>query len=80
MVLRRREKRDFERALPPITDEASFLVRRRMMEEQELREMAYREKEIDDEHVRFSSHSPGSHDSDVFSNRPVALRVFRKRC
>ena len=50
-IERRRERRMFEAALPPITDEASFKVRRRMMEEQELREMAYKEEKIDEKHV-----------------------------
>lgn len=47
MIERMRQKQAFERSLPPITDEASFELRRRMMEEQELLEWAEREKEID---------------------------------
>lgn len=47
MIERMRQKRAFEQSLPPITDEASFELRRRMMEEQELLEWAEREKEID---------------------------------
>jgi len=47
MIERMRQKRAFEESLPPITDEASFELRRRMMEEQELLEWAEREKEID---------------------------------
>lgn len=47
MIERAREKREFENQLPAITDEASFELRRKMMEEQELREWAQREAEID---------------------------------
>jgi hypothetical protein len=47
MIERARQKRDFEAALPPITDEASFELRKQMMEEQELREWGHREAEID---------------------------------
>jgi len=47
MIERARQKRDFEAALPPITDEASFELRKKMMEEQELKEWAHREAEID---------------------------------
>eukprot|EP00741_Cyanophora_paradoxa_P003327 tig00000692_g3233.t1 len=46
MIERMRAKRAFEASLPPITDEASLEMRRRMMEEQELREWAEREAEI----------------------------------
>ena len=41
-----REKTWFDNALPPISDEASFLLRRRLMEEQELREWSKKENEI----------------------------------
>ena len=47
MIERARQKREFENTLPPTTDEASFELRRAMMEEQELREWNEREKEID---------------------------------
>jgi len=47
MIERARQKREFEAALPPITDEASFELRKKMMEDQELREWAHRENEID---------------------------------
>jgi hypothetical protein len=50
-IERIRQKRAFEAALPPMTDEASFAVRKRMMEEQELREWEHREGEIDDAHA-----------------------------
>ncbi len=42
----RREKGWFEGALPPISDEASFGLRRKLMEEQELREWSKKENEI----------------------------------
>ena len=47
MIERARAKREFERSLPPTTDESSFQIRRQMMEEQETREWKAREAEID---------------------------------
>ncbi len=47
MIERARAKRAFEQSLPPTTDEASFQIRRMMMEEQETREWKAREAEID---------------------------------
>ncbi len=41
-----REKRAFENALPPTSDEACFLLRRKLMEEQEVREWNKREEDI----------------------------------
>lgn len=41
-----REKTWFENALPPISDEASFLLRRKLMENQEVREWEKKENEI----------------------------------
>jgi len=40
------QKNLFDGALPPTTDEASFILRRRLMEEQEVREWSNREEEI----------------------------------
>ena len=40
-----REKIAFDKSLPPMTDEASFELRRRLMEEQEIREWDKRENE-----------------------------------
>eukprot|EP00826_Nyctotherus_ovalis_P048963 TRINITY_DN5834_c0_g3_i7.p1 TRINITY_DN5834_c0_g3~~TRINITY_DN5834_c0_g3_i7.p1 ORF type:complete len:625 (-),score=251.00 TRINITY_DN5834_c0_g3_i7:150-2024(-) len=40
------QKSIFDGALPPTTDEASFLLRRQLMEEQEVREWSNREEEI----------------------------------
>ena len=41
-----REKRSFEAALPPTSDEACFTLRRRLMEEQEFSEWNKREDDI----------------------------------
>ena len=46
VIERAREKRVFEAMLPPITDEASFDARRRLLQEQELREWNEREDAI----------------------------------
>ncbi|KAF0688214.1 Aste57867_20084 [Aphanomyces stellatus] len=50
LIGRNRQKRAFEAALPPMTDEASFELRKRMMEQQEKSEWAFREVEIDRVH------------------------------
>ncbi|GMH92778.1 hypothetical protein TrST_g5199 [Triparma strigata] len=47
MIERAREKRALEASLPPITDEASLNLRKRLMEQQELREYSLREAEFD---------------------------------
>ncbi|EEY61254.1 protoporphyrinogen oxidase, putative [Phytophthora infestans T30-4] len=47
LIERNRNKRAFETSLPPMTDEASLLLRKAMLEAQETREWAYREAEID---------------------------------
>jgi len=55
LIERARFKKTFLASLPPITDEASFNLRKRMMEGQELREFRYREEEIQrrqEEHLR----------------------------
>ena len=41
-----REKRAFDNALPPTSDEACFMLRRRLMEELEFREWNKREDDI----------------------------------
>jgi hypothetical protein len=46
MIERAREKRAFEASLPPITDEASLQLRRKLLEEQEMKEWSYRENQI----------------------------------
>ncbi|KAF4324541.1 hypothetical protein BBO99_00001737 [Phytophthora kernoviae] len=52
LIERNRKKRAFEASLPPMTDEASFLLRKVMLEAQETREWAYREAEIDAFHAQ----------------------------
>ena len=46
MIERARQKREFEATLPPLTDEASLALRKKMMGEQELREWNVREAEM----------------------------------
>ena len=49
-----REKISFENALPPTSDESSFLLRRKLMEEQEIKEWNKRETEIKKfTHIKF---------------------------
>lgn len=46
IIERMRQKREFDASLPPMTDELSMALRRKMMGEQELREWNVREDEI----------------------------------
>jgi len=46
LVHRMREKRAFEESLPPITDEESFQIRKRMLEQREMKEWQQREDEM----------------------------------
>ena len=46
LIEQMREKRAFENALPPTSDEACFMLRRRLMEELEFREWNKREDDI----------------------------------
>lgn len=46
MIHRMREKKAFEDSLPPVTDEASFEVRKQLLEKRELAEWALREEEM----------------------------------
>ena len=46
MIERARQKREFEASLPPMTDEQSLALRRKMMGEQELRDWNVREEQI----------------------------------
>lgn len=50
LIERARQKRAFEASMPPLTDESSMELRRRMMSEQELREWALREQEVKEAH------------------------------
>jgi hypothetical protein len=47
MIEYARAKRDMESNLPPFTDEASLMLRKKMMEQQEMREFQLREEEVD---------------------------------
>ena len=47
MIERARAKREFNKLLPPTTDEASYKLRRELMEGQEMKEWKAREAEID---------------------------------
>ena len=46
LIEQMREKRYFEDALPPTSDEACFILRRKLMEDQEVREWNKREEDI----------------------------------
>jgi hypothetical protein len=46
LIEQMREKRAFDNALPPTSDEACFTLRRRLMEDQEVREWSKREDDI----------------------------------
>lgn len=46
LIEQMREKRAFENALPPTSDEACFTLRRKLMEDQEVREWTRREDDI----------------------------------
>lgn len=46
LIEQMREKRAFDNALPPTSDEACFILRRRLMEEQEFRDWNKREDDI----------------------------------
>mmetsp|Transcript_9564 Transcript_9564/g.9369 ORF Transcript_9564/g.9369 Transcript_9564/m.9369 type:complete len:467 (-) Transcript_9564:171-1571(-) len=47
MIAQARAKKETEMCLPPFTDEASLALRRRLMEQQEIREFRIRESEFD---------------------------------
>ena len=47
MIERAREKRSWEATLPPLSDPTQSERRRKMMEEQERKEWAFREQEIE---------------------------------
>lgn len=48
VIERAREKRAWEATLPPLNDAAHVAKRRRMMEEMERKEWAFREEEIEE--------------------------------
>lgn len=47
MIAQARNKKETEMSLPPFTDEASLMLRRKIMEQQEIREYRLRENELD---------------------------------
>lgn len=47
MIERARAKREWEASLPPLDDLERMDIRRKMMEEQERKEWAFREQEIE---------------------------------
>ena len=51
MIAHAKQKRALEAALPPTTDESSLALRKRLMEAQELREFAMRQREMDAAHA-----------------------------
>lgn len=52
MIDEARQKHHLMESLPPATDEASLMLRKKLLEAQELRELKLRQKEIDDDHKR----------------------------
>ena len=46
LIEKKREKNAFENALPPTSDEACFVLRRKLMEDQEFKEWESREETI----------------------------------
>lgn len=55
-IERVRLRKAFETCLPPMTDEASFEVRRRLMEAQEVTQLGYKERAIDEAHAARLEH------------------------
>ncbi|CCI50403.1 unnamed protein product [Albugo candida] len=52
LIEHNRKKKALRKVLPPMSDEASLVLRKRMMEAQELMDMRFRESEIDEAHAR----------------------------
>jgi hypothetical protein len=52
LIQRIRDRRELEALLPPMTDEAGFHVRKKMMQDQELADWRFREAEMDDGNER----------------------------
>eukprot|EP00743_Colponemidia_sp_Colp-15_P003486 GILK01003764.1.p1 GENE.GILK01003764.1~~GILK01003764.1.p1 ORF type:complete len:665 (+),score=144.46 GILK01003764.1:160-2154(+) len=82
MIERAREKRLFESSLPPATDEASFKLRRRLMEEQEFNEWATRENEIkrlQDERLELLRHALLERDQQNEGKYAARIEQLRQR-
>jgi hypothetical protein len=83
MIEHARAKKELEMNLPPFTDEASLLLRKRLMESQELREFKMREKEIDSQrHEKLEKLSQALHDREesnefMTSQRLESVRLLR---
>ena len=83
MVFHARAKRELESHLPPFTDEASMSLRKRLMEQQEMREFKLRENEIDRrreerlEHLQSALNSREQANELVSSQRVEAIRQSR---
>ena len=59
MIERARDKREWESTLPPLSDLSQLEKRRQMMEEQERKEWAFRESEIEKLVPHSQAYSPG---------------------
>ncbi len=83
MVFNARAKRELESHLPPFTDEASMNLRKRLMEQQEMREFKLRESEIDrrrEDRLEELQHALDSREQSnelVSSQRVEAIRQTR---
>lgn len=53
VIERAREKRAWEKTLPPLNDAAHIAKRRKMMEDMERKEWAFREEEIEELSAQF---------------------------
>ncbi|CAK9019481.1 Cilia- and flagella-associated protein 91 (CFAP91) (AMY-1-associating protein expressed in testis 1 homolog) (AAT-1) (MYCBP/AMY-1-associated testis-expressed protein 1) (Protein MAATS1) [Durusdinium trenchii] len=82
MIERARAKKKFLASLPPITDEASFNLRKRMMEEQELLEFKYREEDIDRvqaEHLRLLSNALHDREAETEFQSKQRIEAMRQQ-
>lgn len=61
MLSHARAKRLLEASLPPFTDEASLIIRRKVMEKQELTDLGIKERELDRQvHVYVNTEKGGA--------------------
>ncbi len=75
-----REKKAYEASLPPMTDEVSFMIRRKMMERQERNEFNRREAEIEEanrEHLRMIRNALDERESLNESRRQHRVETLR---
>jgi hypothetical protein len=84
MIAQARAKKETEMCLPPFTDEASLALRRRLMEQQEIREFRIRENEFDilrEEKLRELQEALNNRDESsefLASQRIEAIRQIRE--